>query len=273
MKISKIAAGIVLAGLAWAGVARGENLSIFLETYADYYADGSSVVDGEYYALVWLKTGVTFAGFKADGTLVNSPEDAHLFTVQPWAMGGCVAEKQVQINEALAKDYLDKGTWNFFVLDTRVASGTDADGKPVYVSGQPTAVNGWGLVASFEVSRAYGELIGECYLTDDNIVVRMKVGDIAVVPESVGDTPRISAIRREGGSVYLKVADTASCLQYDVSSGSSPMTADSERYVARQPKVGDPDKAIELEVPVKADDKNKFYRIIRHIPSERATVK
>ena len=36
----------------------------------DRYADGSAVVDGECYALVWSPKGQTFAGFNADGTAI-----------------------------------------------------------------------------------------------------------------------------------------------------------------------------------------------------------
>ena len=38
----------------------------------DRYADGSVVVDGECYALVWSPAGKTFSGFNADGTPVSS---------------------------------------------------------------------------------------------------------------------------------------------------------------------------------------------------------
>ena len=38
----------------------------------DRYADGSLVLDGECYALVWSPKGTAFAGFNADGTVVSS---------------------------------------------------------------------------------------------------------------------------------------------------------------------------------------------------------
>ena len=46
----------------------------FSSSGPDRYADGSIVVDGECYALVWSPKGRSFAGFNADGTPI-SPVD------------------------------------------------------------------------------------------------------------------------------------------------------------------------------------------------------
>ncbi len=42
----------------------------------DYYADGTSVLVGESYLLVYVKEGATFAGVKSDGTLVDTEGNA-----------------------------------------------------------------------------------------------------------------------------------------------------------------------------------------------------
>lgn len=261
----------MVAGFVWAD----DNMTIFLDTNADFYADGNPVMDGEYYALVWVRTGVTFAGFRADCSLVNAPEDAHLFMAAPWAQDGYAESRSFMLRKSQYQDYLGKGTWNIYVLDTRVVTGMDAQGKPIYglapesAAGLPTAVNGWGLVAALEVVSSYGQLGATCDLFESETDVKLKGEDVAELPEGDGGRPSVSGIFVKDGVVSLKVANTVSYVQYDVARGNTPSAAGDERYVAREVKSGDPAKEIVLEVPVNAADKAKFFRIIRHVPSQR----
>ena len=63
--------GAILPGLAAVAVAEASTLLTVSSTGPDCYADGSPVVDGEYYALVSIDSGANFAGFAADGTVVD----------------------------------------------------------------------------------------------------------------------------------------------------------------------------------------------------------
>ena len=63
----------ITAGFALAAMAGQDNLLMKFSTPGpDTYADGKTpVADGECYALVWVKKGATFAGFLADGAVVD----------------------------------------------------------------------------------------------------------------------------------------------------------------------------------------------------------
>ena len=66
------ACAVLLSSVAFAGIE--DKVVKFSASGIDRYADGSVVVDGECYALVWSPKGSVFAGFNADGTVV-SPND------------------------------------------------------------------------------------------------------------------------------------------------------------------------------------------------------
>lgn len=61
-----------MAAVAAFGAAQNDLRVTFWSAGPDQYKDGSTVVDGEMYALVWTKAGSTFAGFAADGSLVDA---------------------------------------------------------------------------------------------------------------------------------------------------------------------------------------------------------
>ena len=113
----------------------------------DQYKDGKTVVDGEMYALVWTKAGSSFAGFSADGSLVDAGA-SQVVAVGPWAVGGKCKPIIHFIDAAKASDYAG-GTFALVCLDTRNADGTvsapvrDANGLA-----QLTVVNGSTTVAA-----------------------------------------------------------------------------------------------------------------------------
>ena len=89
---------------------------MFSSTGPDKYADGTPVLDGEVYALVWTKTGTTFAGFNAGA---NSDLDA-------------------------------TGSFSVYLLDTRVksAAATTVGGENVEGKTVVTAINATTAVAT-----------------------------------------------------------------------------------------------------------------------------
>jgi hypothetical protein len=99
MKKSMILLFFGLIGTVFANCVDDARLS-FRTTGPDRYADGTVVLDGECYALVWSKDG-DFDGFDANGDCVD-PED-RIVLVAPLAKGGRCPPVLFQIPAAEAK--------------------------------------------------------------------------------------------------------------------------------------------------------------------------
>jgi len=203
----------------------------------DKYMDGTTVKDGECYALVWTKTGATFAGLTADGKAVG--EDSVVIVFAPLAKGGCCPKTLFQIDTALASKYSD-GTFALYLVDTRLANGKlGVDSK-----GLPIAVNG------------YGEVGGDVLGAPSSVVAVTKKSEVpAGTPQ-----PTITAIKVIGDNVYLTVKNTVPFLQYaakevtvggDVSG--APLSAATQ---------GDADAEITVIAPKKGN--SGFYSIARN---------
>ena len=133
------ACAVLLSSVAFAGIE--DKVIKFSASGIDRYADGSVVVDGECYALVWSPKGSVFAGFNADGTVV-SPND-RLVLAAPLAKDGKCRDAIFQVP---AEEYaeLEGGEWAVCLVDTRMGDGIPAG----VVDGQPLRVNRWGLAQS-----------------------------------------------------------------------------------------------------------------------------
>lgn len=220
----------------------------------DKYADGTVVKEGEFYALVFLKEGATFAGFNADGTLVDA-ENAEVLAMGPWAKAwtsvgmGCPPHNVQPESEEAAK--YAGGSLRLFVLDTRTT-----DGKLAAVeakTGKPTVVNG------------YGEASNVKFLLKDARVFtepgkQVKAGLASAVPPKAAQ-PKITGIRVENGYAYITVANTEPYLQYNVATGRKPGEF-MKRNAAVAAKQGAAGREIELKVPVDAN--GQFFKINRN---------
>ena len=129
---------MLLSGGAFAGIE--DKVIKFSASGIDRYADGSVVVDGECYALVWSPKGSVFAGFNADGTVV-SPDD-RLVLAAPLAKDGKCRDAIFQVPAAEYAE-LDGGEWAVCLVDTRMGDGVPAG----VFDGRPLRVNRWGLAS------------------------------------------------------------------------------------------------------------------------------
>ena len=200
-----------------ANAAIGDKIVRYSASGTDYYVDGTPVVDGECYALVWSPKGSTFAGFNADGTTI-SPNDRVVLAAALAKDGKC----RDTIFQIPAEEYaaLDGGEWAVCLVDTRMA-----DGVPAGVhDNAPLRVNRWGVVnngvkiepaeasnlKSAKTSTSLRGASGTCAET------------LSAVPDSV-KPPRITGLNvMENGEVWLEVADTVPFLSYTIISGSEP---------------------------------------------------
>lgn len=104
-------AGLALASLA----AVNDTLISFSTPGPDTYLDGTTVRDGECYALVWSQDGV-FEGVKDDGTAVDANDRVVL--VAPVAKDGRCPDLVYQVAAATA-EALKGGRYGVYLLDTR----------------------------------------------------------------------------------------------------------------------------------------------------------
>lgn len=146
----------------------------------ELYADGSLAMDGECYALVWQRNGVTFKGFNATGTigydesatLPVDPQNCRVIAVFPAVTKEWIdADPEEGIDEgfwtsscygahvAVEREFYalhhsggsEPGTFSVYLFDTRkwvggeaVVGGYDAANKRVPV------LNGYGVVSYLE---------------------------------------------------------------------------------------------------------------------------
>ena len=192
--------------LATAAFAGKDNVVVtFYTTGPDTYADGSKVVDGETYALVWTPTGSEFAGFNADGTAI-APSKVALKA--PVAKDGKCPIVKFEIDEDYAKANFQDGTWGVYLLDTRVFATTD-EGAATTATGATDAktVNGYGKVGT-----ANGQFASAS----------------ASAPASVSAIPAdkqnavIKGIKVVDGFVYITVSGTVSTAEYSLNAGVTP---------------------------------------------------
>lgn len=228
----------------------------------DRYADGTLVVDGECYALVWSPKGSTFAGFSADGTTVSSADRVVL--AAPLAVDGRCRDSLFQIS---AEEYaeLAGGVWAVCLVDTRLANGVPAG----VANNAPLRVNRWGAVRNeVKISTA-------STLALDGIVAPKAggrsllaaaapseagvcAGTLSAVPDSVTQ-PRITGFEVVDGVARLTVEDTVPFLTYTISAGDTPdaLTADDAAGWV------DGDTAKPIEIETDAVKGSRFFKVTR----------
>ncbi len=142
--MKKLMMAFGVAGMALATFAAANDTLISFSTPgADTYLDGTTVKDGECYALVWSADG-DFNGIKADGNPVDANDKVVL--VAPVAKDGRCPSLVYQVDAEVAKELAD-GQYAVYLLDTRrVVNGETVvglvDGKLVSVNSFATASDG-----------------------------------------------------------------------------------------------------------------------------------
>lgn len=196
----------VLSAAVFAGM---NNVVVsFSSNGPDTYKDGTTVVDGECYALVWTPEGATFGGINADGTAV-APSKVAL--AAPLAKDGKCPLVMFQIDEDFAKANFPGGTWGVYLLDTRVfatdANGVvlkDSSGNDIVAGTDAKSVKGYGAVAT----------------VDGTQLAQVSAGATAAGIASLANV-RIKDISFVGDNVFLTVVG-ANAGKFELSAGSTP---------------------------------------------------
>jgi hypothetical protein len=215
----------------------------------DRYADGSVVMDGECYALVWSQDG-NFDGFAANGECID-PED-QIVLIAPIAKNGCCPPVLFQIPKAEAEE-LAGGEYAVYLLDTRIASGESVRPRGT-VNGKLALMNGYGATsANLAVGALNSAKVGE---TSEDKAEGQIASVLAAAPADCAQ-PRIKAMRIEGDNVFLTVENLKGFMR--VSSGSDVSASDAAT-AAVETNGGDEDVTLVTRKP----GDSGFFKVIRN---------
>lgn len=249
----------ILIGLSLAVSAFGEGLSQVTMTIStegpDAYADGTPVLVGETYLLVYVKSG-EFEGVRSDGTLVNPAKDLKV-TTSLAVEGSKCGFKAIQYPETL---YPAGGTWVIVLLDTRDANGNLGG----LVTGHSDAVPAAKSVAQGSMSPGGMRVLADAGGSGSGLTV----GSLARAP-STTPNPVIAAVEPNGTAVGLKIKNFTDTANYEVQTRTSLASGNWEPAVggvklqARTLGVV-PGPAAEMPatLTVPADDTVRFFRVI-----------
>ena len=252
--MNKIALFGIAASAALAlGAAQNDLLISFSTKGPDTYADGSTVIDRECYALVWTPKNVESATISADG---SASDGAKIVLVAPIARNGRCPKVVYRVDAKRVETEFANGRWSVYLLDTRRYSYDD-DGNPVVTlaglksDGAVRLVNATSRVGDATLSAGAGA----------NVSLASAVATAASVGTSLpADAPRptVSAIEVRGGNVYVTVENAAPYLAYDLATGDTP-EALTERV--DNPRTGEDDGTVVLVAPAK--EGGAFFRVDR----------
>lgn len=229
-----------------------DDLRLVFETKGpDCYKDATAVLDGEFYALVWVKAGATFGGFNADATLVDA-EANELVAVVPFAKDGRLPATKKQLAAETAPHYTT-GSFAVILLDTRNADGTlavvakDEVGRPF-----PAKVNGYSTLAvQTAESAAYSAALG--------IDAPIQIAAASAVPEGTPQPVITKVAMRQGPNGQEMVISVKGTVPYlDYTAAGADGSAVSASAAAGKANADD---TIEIVVPAKGN--MGLFKVIR----------
>jgi hypothetical protein len=220
----------------------------FSTTGPDRYSDGTVVLDGECYALVWSKNG-NFDGFTASGAPVD-PDDK-VILIAPIAKGGRCPSVLFQVPEAVAAACAG-GAYEVYLVDTRLAEGGAAVPGGLE-KGKLKLVNGYGEVsAELSIGSSESTARAETLVKDEGQVA----SQLPAAPADLAQ-PKIKAMDVGDEYVYLTVENLKGYLRVQ----SGPTVSAAETTGAATESKGDTEDVI-LIAPKKGQ--SGFYRVIRN---------
>lgn len=213
----------------------------------DKYADGTVVLPGECYALVW--SAGEFAGFKADGTLVNAEDKVLLIYSGADEDGKCPL-----FGYDVPRSLVERGgTISLWLLDTRVY----AEDGAVSLAKK----TGDKVVTKVEAVAAAAKAEAEVSLVGVKGTLCGATVGTPVATAVPADTtqPTIKSVKVDGDYVLLEVEGTSPSLVYGVAAGETPATlvAGGEK----NPVSGKAEGSITLITPKKGD--SGFFQVQR----------
>lgn len=196
--MKKILAIAVSALSLGAFAAANDILISFSTPGTDTYKDGSTVLDGECYALVFSAKDAEPLAIGADGSCTSGNE---IVLVASLAKGGkCPA----MVFELPAEAKYENGTFAVYLLDTRVTKTTLA----AVVNGFPQVVNSYAAATASEAQEGQGGSLVASGATQVETLVKI-------------DAPVITAMKVEGAKIKISVAGMSPAATYKVVAGTT----------------------------------------------------
>lgn len=223
----------------------------------DVYADGTPVLAGETYLLVYVNQGAAFQGVRTDGTLVDAVNN-RIVTTGRAVQGSKCGFKALQYPADL---YPAGGSWVLVLLDTRDASGAVGGLVAAQGAGAATAAASGSSTALQAVGGASAQS-GEGTALTASAIAQAPVGTPA---------PVIAAVEAQGSSVNVRIKNFTDKALYEVQSttdlaagawqsasgGKQRVQATAETVTA-----GESGAELPVAVQVPANDRVRFFRVI-----------
>ena len=249
--MKKLVCAMLMTAAVGAAFADGDdNVAVLVSTKGpDCYQNGTTVLDGECYALVWSSDG-SFEGFTADG----APADKNDRVVNVGAVakdGHCRAAFEVPAT--LATELKD-GVYAVYLLDTRVDEGGVVAPRGL-VNGKLAVLNGYGEVAQ-GVTVSVGSGLTVAKETTAGTRGGKRVNAVAAPAPDV-QQPKITRIAPEEGGMALYVENLKGYMR--VKSGKDLSLSDGVT-----PAVQADGSAEEVRIVVPKDGDSGFYKVIRN---------
>ena len=233
-KYLSAAAAVMLCGAAFSGQ---DDAVITFSTTADFYADGTPVKDGEFYALCW-SADASFDGLTAQGDAVTAAEK--VLAKIPLAKDGRCPTTVFEVDSG----FVSGGYFFVYLLDTR-----DAAGKPAASSAALAASGVNGSVAVVSAAAAgNGTIISQTGVETDKTAY--VATDVSGVPD-----PTIKSFTVSGDYAIIDVEDVVPYVKYNVRKGATIGELDDFDL----PKVGADNR---IQFVIKKKDAN-FFKVVR----------
>ena len=185
----------LLSVAAFAGADKDLNIS-FSTPGPDQYADGTTVLDNEYYALVW--------------TPANGGEQTIVCAVKAAKNGKCVP-----VLFTVDAETYKEGTFGVYLLDTRVfATDENGDTKVTGLAGKFDADS-----QNVKVAVADGIVSSEGAIVTADAAKGVSADGYDLAALEV-PAPRVTKIEVENANVVVTVADTVPFVAYTLQAGS-----------------------------------------------------
>ena len=176
------------------------------EAVGDCYADGTPVLDGERYAIVWCNWDVyseELPTFNIDGTPTD-PDNCEIL-----AIGNAIHGKCPEFSVQIGRDDYEKYSFgcSLYVFDTRVWK----DGNLV-VDGGLSPLNSYSWVMDLELQSNDTAVIPQ----PETYTGPVKVTEPSVLPDTI-PVPQFSWVSMTNGIATVSVTNTATYLGYGLS--------------------------------------------------------
>ena len=228
-----------------------------------YYDDGSEVLVGEYFALVWSDDNVDKPTFYADGTVSEGSKIIGTLSTKRNKKGQHYCYGQFVISKDKYATELSKGSWAVYLLDTR--SWNDPSGQPSVAKKSSgdlmpniNSAVGCATLVTIPTSLTVGN--ATTVTLEDVNSGYVKTSNSTALPKDAPENPVITGIRVDGETVYVTMTNTASYIQYALNSGDNPSLVKNETGTPRS-GVTDLNKEVTFAVP--RSESGAFFKVRR----------